>query len=328
VIASGPPVVWREGFGTRFTIFVDTEEEFDWAKPFARDGWGVTAMVALPAAHARFADRGVEVGYLIDYPVATDPAAADAIRAICATGYAIIGTQLHPWVNPPFDEAVSVAHSFAGNLPPALEAAKLDLLTDAITRLTGSRPIVYRAGRYGLGPATLGLLAQRGYRIDTSMRARYDYSGQGGPDYRAIGNAPFLTGPDDAILELPLTTIFTGQLRSGGQRLYDAAGRVRHGRGVLARAGLLNRVALTPEDMPLDDVLEAIRVAVGEGERLLNLSFHSPSVAPGHTPYVRDARDLAAFWHWWDAVLDLLDRMGVRPASAATVLAGGTFGKP
>ena len=26
-----------EGFGRRFSIFVDTEEEFDWAKPHSRD---------------------------------------------------------------------------------------------------------------------------------------------------------------------------------------------------------------------------------------------------------------------------------------------------
>ena len=87
-----------------------------------------------------------------------------------------------------------------------------------------------------------------------------------------------------------------------------------------ARLGLLSRVSLTPEDMPLSDALEAIRVAAGEGPRVLNFAFHSPSVDPGHTPYVRNAADLAAFWRWWDAVLGLLDRLGVRNASLAEVL--------
>jgi hypothetical protein len=53
---------------------------------------------------------------------------------------------------------------------------------------------------------------------------------------------------------------------------------------------------------------------------VLNFSFHSPSVAPGHTPYVRDAADLARFFRWWDAALDLLDRLGVRPASLDDLL--------
>lgn len=319
--ADGRPVRWRDGFGTRFTLFVDTEEEFDWRAPFRHDGWGVSAVAALPAAHRRFAGRGVESCYLVDYPVATDPAAIDALRAIVAHGRATIGAQLHPWVNPPFDEALSPHSSFAGNLPTALEAAKLDRLTDALVQVTGRRPTVYRAGRYGLGPATLRLLAARGYALDSSMRARYDYRAQGGPDYRAIGNHAFRTGPDSGIVELPLTTVFTGRLRRGGARLYAAAGRVPRGRGVLARLGLLHRVALTPEDMPLADALEAIRVAVGEGVRVLNFAYHSPSLVPGHTPYVRDAADLAGFWRWWDAVLDLLDALGVRPASSDDILA-------
>ncbi|MEN2747041.1 polysaccharide deacetylase family protein [Sphingomonas sp. T9W2] len=322
--AQGRPVTWRDGFGTRFTVFVDTEEEFDWRAPFRHDGWGVSAVAALPAAHRRFAGHGVQSCYLVDYPVASDPAAIDALRGVVADGHATIGAQLHPWVNPPFDEALTAHSSFAGNLPPALEAAKLDRLTDALTRITGARPNVYRAGRYGLGPATLGLLAARGYALDSSMRARYDYRAQGGPDYRAIGNDAFHTGPGEGIVELPLTTVFTGRLRRGGQRLYKGAGRVPRGRGVLARLGLLHRVALTPEDMPLADALEAVRVAVGEGVRVLNFAYHSPSLVPGHTPYVRDAADLAAFWRWWDAVLSLLGKLHVQSASPDDILAAAT----
>jgi hypothetical protein len=319
--ADGRPVVWRAGFGTRFTLLVDTEEEFDWRAPFRHDGWGVATTAALPDAHARLAGMGARSGYLVDYPVATDPAAIDALRAVMAQGDATIGAQLHPWVNPPFDEALSNHSSFAGNLPKALEGAKLDRLTDALTAIIGTAPTVYRAGRYGLGPNTLKLLAARGYRLDSSMRARYDYGAQGGPDYRAIANHAFRTGPDGGIVELPLTTVFTGRLRRGGAHLYRAAGRIPRGRGVLARLGLLHRVALTPEDMPLADVLEAIRVAVGEGTRVLNFAYHSPSLVPGHTPYVRDAADLVAFWRWWDAVLALLARLDVHAASSDDILA-------
>jgi hypothetical protein len=79
-------------------------------------------------------------------------------------------------------------------------------------------------------------------------------------------------------------------------------------------------VSLTPEDMPLGEAKEAIRVAVGEGLRLLNFAFHSPSVEPGHTPYVRTAADLAASLRWWDEVLALLDRLGVRAASVDQIV--------
>ena len=311
--APGAAVAWPTDFGTRFTVLVDTEEEFDWSAPLGRTTHATTAIAALPAAHAWFAARGVPLALMVDYPIVADPAAADILRGLVDHPGTIVGAQLHPWVNPPFDEALTPFNSFVGNLPVAIEAAKLDVLTAGITRAVGVRPIAYRAGRYGIGPATLGLLGERGYRLDSSMRSRYGYGGEGGPDFAAIGNAAFRAGPGNALIELPLTTVFIGALRRSGQPLYRRLGHVPKGRALFARSGLLARVALTPEEMPIADTLEAVRVAIGEGVRVLNFSFHSPSLVPGHTPYVRDAADLSAFYGWWDAALALLDARGVKP---------------
>lgn len=313
-------VHWPESFGTRFAIFVDTEEEFDWRVPLSRDACGTSHIAAMPAAHAHFAAHGVPLTWLIDHPVATNARATETLRELMADGRSAVGTQLHPWVNPPFEEQIDGFNSFAGNLPPALEEAKLASLTDAIASAFGAPPLLYRAGRYGVGPNTLAILARLGYRADSSMRAAYDYGDEGGPDFAAIPNHAFRAGPGGGIVELPLTTVFTGFGRSGGAGLYRALGWLPRGRGIAARMGLLARVALTPEDMPLRDALEAVRVAIGEGVRLLNFSFHSPSVEPGHTPYVRDAADLAAFWRWWDAVFAELARRGAAPASLAEIL--------
>lgn len=309
---------WPDDFGTRFTIFVDTEEEFDWSAPFDRDARSVEAIVAIPDMHARFAARRIAVTYLVDHPVATDARAVDVLRGVVADGRSAIGAQLHPWVNPPHREAPSSAASYLCNLPPDLVAAKLDCLTDAITTAFGTPPRAFRAGRYGIGPEMATLLRSRGYAIDTSMRARHDYSRDGGPDFTRIGAPAFRL---DGLLELPLTTIYTGALRGVGLRLHHVLAGIPHGRGLFARSGLLSRVPLTPEGVAIDEALEAIRVALGEGVRLLNFAFHSPSLQPGHTPYVRDAADLARFHRWWDATLDLLDARGARPASVDDLLA-------
>lgn len=312
---------WPAALGQRFTVTVDTEEEFDWRAPLAREGHATTAIAALPDADRRLREAGAELVYMVDWPVAASETAAATLRLLAEERNAAIGTQLHPWANPPFDEQLTAANSFPGNLPATLEAAKLDRLTALITDRIGRRPIAYRAGRYGIGAATLALLAGRGYRLDSSMRARYDYSDAGGPDFGAIGNAAFRTGPDGAIVELPLTTVFTGAARRGGAWLDRWLARAPHGRGVFARTGLLARVALTPEDMPVEDALEAVCVALGEGLAILNFSFHSPSLAPGHTPYVRDAVDLAAFFGWWDRVLGLLAARNVKAISLDGIVA-------
>ncbi len=315
--ARGDHVVWPAAFGKRFVVFVDVEEEFDWFAPLDPRNRSVLAMRALPAAHGRFAEHGVGLACMVDHPVASDPVAVDILRAIVADGRSSIGAQLHPWVTPPLVPD-SQGGSYAGNLPREVEAAKLDTLTDLLTTVFGTAPLAYRAGRYGIGTATADLLAERGYRIETSMRARYDYRQDGGPDFAAIGNEAFRLG---SLLELPLTTVFTGILRSQAPKLYSMLARIPHARGIVARTGLIQRVALTPEDMPIEAAMEAVRIAVEEQEqRLLTFSFHSPSLEPGHTPYVRTSADLANFWRWWDRMFGLLDQLGVRPIAMTELL--------
>lgn len=317
-------VVWPAAFGRRYLVTVDVEEEFDWQRPFTRSARQVEAVAALPGMHARLADEGVAPVYLVDHPVSADRRAIATVAAL-ATGGAEIGAQLHPWVNPPHLELPGEGASFAGNLPTDLEAAKLDALVAAIEAGTGRRPRAYRAGRYGLGPASLDLLAARGLTIDTSMRARHDYRAQGGPDYSAVGNAAFRARP--AVLELPLSTIDLGLWRSAGAWLPRLARRLPRGPGLLARTGLHSRVPLTPEGVSEREAVAAVEAAAGDGERLLVLSFHSPSLVPGNTPYVRDAADLGRFHGWWDAVLPALARHGFAPASLEqVVLAAGEDG--
>jgi hypothetical protein len=109
-------------------------------------------------------------------------------------------------------------------------------------------------------------------------------------------------------------------LRGGGERLYRAAQGMGPLAGAMARAGMLSRVPLTPEGVPVGDAIRAIDALIDEGARVLNFSFHSPTLEPGHTPYVRDEADRVAFYRWWDKVLNHLDRRRVRPATLDQLL--------
>jgi hypothetical protein len=152
-----------------------------------------------------------------------------------------------------------------------------------------------------------------GYGMDVSVRAHFDYSGEGGADFTDHPIWPYWL--ENGLLEVPLTACLTGPL-SGTPSLLrrDAL------RGAFARTGLLNRVPLTPEGTDLREALYAIEVLLDRGTRLFSLSFHTPSVVPGHTPYVRDEADLRTFWAWWDGVFDLFEKHGVAPARAADIL--------
>ena len=67
--------------------------------------------------------------------------------------------------------------------------------------------------------------------------------------------------------------------------------------------------------MPLGEALDAVGRLLDDGVRLFSISFHSPSVEPGHTPYVRSAADLGEFHAWWDGMFDFFAREGIAPAS-------------
>ena len=307
-------------FGTRFMLFVDTEEEFDWSAPFSRHGHGVTALDGMAGGQAYFNAAGVKPIYVTDYPVVDADAAAAMMAQWVADGTADVGAHLHPWVNPPHVEDVTDANSYAGFLPEAVERAKLSALSERIAERFGQRPVAYRAGRYGVGPNSARLLEEAGFRIDSSVRSRFDYSAQHGPDFRGLPVNPYWAGPRRALVELPLSTAFTGMLRGGGERLYQKARSISKVAGGLARTGLLSRIPLTPEGVPASDSISAIDALIEEGATVLNFSFHSPTLEPGHTPYVRNAKDQTAFFIWWDKILDHLAKRGVGAASLDQLL--------
>ncbi len=64
---------------------------------------------------------------------------------------------------------------------------------------------------------------------------------------------------------------------------------------LLARSRLLERVTLSPEGSDLPALRRLTRALLARGERIFTFSYHSPSLAPGNTPYVRNQRDLAVF---------------------------------
>lgn len=296
----------RSDFGKRFIVMVDTEEEFNWRAPFSRSSDATTSVTALPAATARFNTLGIHPVYLCDYPVVTRPKSAAIVREMAQSDICEVGAHLHPWVTPPHSEEVTAHHSFTGNLPRELQRQKLQTMTETIEHLLGKKPTVFRAGRYGLGRDTMADLARLGYRMDASVRPLHDYSPEGGPNYADCPLWPWKTA--EGIIELPLTSGWIGWLRQF-PALYDASVL----RGALARAAMLSRIPLTPEGVPAHKAVEAIKVLFDSGLDVFSLSFHSPTVSVGFTPYTQSDRDLTAFWKWWDVVCNTFAKLGVTP---------------
>jgi hypothetical protein len=298
-------------------IVVDTEEEFDWTAPFSREARATASIPAQARAHEIYDRFGVVPTYVVDHPVATDPEAVAFLKGLRDAGRAEIGAHLHPWVTPPFVEEITTRNSYHCNLPPALERAKIEALTDAIEAAFGARPKAFKAGRYGFGPNTKEVLIDLGYEVDCSVVPHTDLSGDGGPDFRGVPDRSHWLDEGRGLLEIPLTVGYIGALPGLGAKadwLFDSrrAERLRVP-GLLARAGLVARARLTPEGTPPDEQCRLIEAMAARGHSLFSLTYHSPSLAPGHTPYVRDEADLAAFLASIEQVLTFFrDRMGGR----------------
>jgi hypothetical protein len=276
---------------------VATEEEFDWSAPFSRRETSTRAIDDLHLAQALFEEAGIVPTYALDYPVASQRGAT--FRPWLERGAAEVGAHLHPWVNPPHDEVVSDLNSFPGNLPPALEFEKLKHLVAAIESGTGQRPRVYQAGRYGLAPHTLEHLAALGFRVDASVAPPFDYRREGGPNFARFPSEPYWVDRVGGLLEVPVTGAYLGRLARGGPRLYPlvrngAMDRLRVG-GMLSKLHLLERSRLSPEGHSATDMVRLVQHLARRGQRVFTFYFHSPTLTPGCTEYVRDETDRQRF---------------------------------
>ena len=280
-------------------VIVDTEEEFDWSAPLSRANRSVNSVAAQSAAHEIFAKYGVVPTYVVDYPVAVTESSIRVLTDLLKAGVCEIGAHLHPWVNPPDVEDVNAFNSYPGNLPADLEREKLEILSAAIENNIGFRPRVYKAGRYGLGINTAAILKETGYDVDLSVVPYTSFAADGGPDYRTFGASPYWFGAKRKLLEIPLTCGFAGVLATSGPRAFPALssdlGMKLRLPGIAARLRLLERIRLTPEGIDHAAHRRLINSMLAEGHRVFAMTYHSPSLQPGNTPYVRDKADLKAF---------------------------------
>ena len=307
-------------------VVVDTEEEFDWSRPLARRNTGVAAMRAQEKAHRVFEPFAIRPIYVIDYPVVSQEEGRRPLLDLFAAGQCAIGTHLHPWVNPPFEEEVSNFNSYPGNLPRALEREKLRVLTEEIAQRFGARPTVYKAGRYGVGPATSTLLEELGYEIDASVVPESDFSPEEGPDFTGVPVRPYWFGSGRRLLELPVTQAIVGWLVGSGSFIerfpQGRLARHLHVPGVLARSRALEKIRLSPEGMTFEEMRRLTRALHARGNRVFSFTYHSPSLAAGNTPYTPDAATLSLFLDRFRRYFEwFMGDLGGRASTPAEILA-------
>lgn len=301
-------------------VSMDTEED-NWQR--SRNGVAVENLCALQRL-AQFLHRlGVRPTYFTTYQVAIHQRAVETLKDICAAGPAEIGAHLHPWNTPPLAEAFTPRNSMLKNLPAPLQLAKLQRLTTALEEAFNEKPRSFRAGRYGLGRGTVAALLSCGYHIDSSVSPFISLEGlDDGPNFVGAPLAAYhlapdrdvtQPAPDGGLLEIPLSYGFSrgpfGFWDPATRFLEAPPSRWLHLPGLAARFGLVKRIVLSPELASAADMLTLSRRLLEHGVRHLQLSFHTPSLKPGLSPFAATAADVARLYASIETYLDGLSRM-------------------
>lgn len=317
-------------------VSIDTEED-NWHR--TRTGVTVENIAELRGLAAFFDRLGIRPTYFTSYQVAIDPRAAETLREVSTGGRSEIGAHLHPWNTPPLDEAFVPRNSMLKNLPADLQRAKLGRLTAALEQAFGFTPRAFRAGRYGLGRETVGALLAGGYRVDSSVSPFVDLASRDdGPSFVGAPIAPYFLAPDrevtqpaadGTLLEIPLSYGYSrgpfGFWDPARRFLESPPWRALHLAGLAARAGIVKRLALTPEETSVRDMLILSRRLLEHGVPHLQVSWHSPTLKAGLSPFARTAADVARLYSSIEAYVDGLSRIAhvtfatVSEAAAAIV---------
>jgi hypothetical protein len=289
-----------------FLLTVDTEEEWDWNSDFPHPPFSTENIKAVP--HLQHFCEKLEVipTYFLDYAVAEKPENVDIFKPYFDRGLLDIGAHLHPWCTPPINEYISCDNSHAVNLGVDIFRQKMQSLTDLLQDEFGCHPFSFRSGRWGLNADLLKILAELGYKVDSSVRPFYEdlphfsyMQALTHPYWPSFDNI-LLPGEQREILEIPASSGFNHVNFEFLNKLHASLSKAPVNKlrliGILWQLGIMKKITVTPEAARAEDVNRCIDMAVKRGDVMINLFFHSSNLVPGNTDYVQTEADLKEFY--------------------------------
>lgn len=237
--------------------------------------------------HPLFERFGAKPTYLLSAEVLRDRACVETFRKLAPS--CELGTHLHGEYAEPEPGEPETTADFQRDYLPQVERRKLTYLTDLFIRAFDHQPQSFRAGRFGIGPASLGILASLGYAVDSSVTPHIDWSSSGatGLSFHDAPSQPYRPDPvnpgrrgDSSLLEVPITIRrrFLNSLPGIGSRV-DA----RWLRPTRGTAAALVRVA--------EDELAAARRSAPTRPVILNAILQNVEVVPWASPRASDEED-------------------------------------
>jgi hypothetical protein len=238
--------------------------------------------------------------YLVSPEVLRDPESVELLARQAEA--AELGTHLHGEYAEPGAFEPTVTRDFQRDYPPHVERAKLAHLTCAFRSAFGRSPRSFRAGRFGIGPRTIGLLESLGYVADSSVTPfvrweRVSFVGAPTQPYHPSRSSPGEPG-DSRLVEIPVT------IRPPPFSWVPGLSRLFRPRW------------LRPTHMRARRLVEVARDEIREAPRgrpvVLNAMFHNVEVIAGASPYARTEHDARRILARVAALLQFAARESIR----------------
>lgn len=285
-----------------FIVTIDTEEEGLWGNEYKRHHEYTVENISHLKFFQKICNRlGIVSTYLIDYPVATQKSSVNILKEFLKQGICEIGTHLHPWCNPPYEEELSHRNSYPHNLSPELQQKKLETLTKAIQDNFGVQPISYRAGRFGFDESSIKILEELEYKIDTSLVPYRNNKISDEPSFGMVQLKPYYLDYHDIryagnskILEIPITVEFNRSLPEFVKKIYPSLPDIGI-RRLLKNTFGVELIWLRPSYSSLNNMKKLADNVISSGVTVLNMMFHSTELMPGASPYNKTQEDVDLF---------------------------------
>ncbi len=245
-----------------------------------------------------FVRRRAKPTYLLSPEVMRDARSVEALSTL--EGDHELGTHLHGEYAEPDAFEPDVTDVFQRDYAPDVERAKLTYLTDLFTRTFGRRPASFRAGRFGIGSSSIGILEELGYSVESSVTPFMDWSDKapgltfvGAPTqpYHPDAGVPSRVG-SSPILEVPVT------IRPRAMQRLPMVGKLVEPRWLRPTKGTAASLVAVARDE-----IAAARAARPDAPVVLNAMFHNVEILAGASPYAATDADAKKILDRLDALL-------------------------
>jgi len=301
---------------TKLIITIDVEEKGEiWNSEYSHKYPNINYLNRINKIQSLFNKYDVKPTYLLNFPVLKDKKVVEIFKDIEVRGECELGTHIHVWNTPPFEEENSVENTFLCNLNKKLIKKKLISIFNKFNNQIRHNPFSHKSGRYGLGSEELKILREIGYKVDTSVLPFKKFIK--GSDFRDFPTNPYFPsmknikkkGHQKDILEIPITSRFTRKNEKKWQKLYNFIKYNIpnfHIIGVMEKLNICRKITLNPESFDFKNMRKISDSLIKRKEPVLHMMFHSSNIVVGGTPYVKNKKMYKEFFENLERILNYL----------------------